>query len=121
MLLNETADRRGVLTEIHPRMPLVLPPHAWRQWLAGDVAVARTLLDPPPPAYLAGLEIRPVGTAVGDVRNDGPRLVEPSELWDKTFAHKPWVLKHDGVVYHYYCAVGNEGRCIALATSRRMS
>ena len=52
---------------------------------------------------------------------DGPRLVEPSELWDKTFAHKPWVLKHEGVVYHYYCAVGNEGRCIALATSRRMS
>jgi len=51
----------------------------------------------------------------------GARLVEPSELWDKTFAHKPWVLKHDGVVYHYYCAVGNEGRCIALATSRSMT
>ena len=51
----------------------------------------------------------------------GPRLVEPSEPWDKTFAHKPWVLMHDGVVYHYYCAVGDEGRCIALATSKRMS
>jgi hypothetical protein len=28
------------------------------------------------------------------------------------------VLKHDGVVYHFYCAVGDEGRVIALATSK---
>lgn len=49
---------------------------------------------------------------------DGEPLVRPSEPFDKTFAHKPWVLKHDGVVYHYYCAVGTEGRVIALATSR---
>ena len=48
----------------------------------------------------------------------GPDLIAPSEPWDKTFAHKPWVLKHDGVVYHFYCAVGNEGRVIALATSK---
>jgi predicted GH43/DUF377 family glycosyl hydrolase len=49
---------------------------------------------------------------------EGPHLVEPSEPWDATYAHKPWVLKHDGVVYHFYCAVGNEGRVIALATSK---
>lgn len=49
---------------------------------------------------------------------EGPHLVEPSEPYDKQFAHKPWVLKHDGVVYHFYCAVGTEGRVIALATSR---
>jgi predicted GH43/DUF377 family glycosyl hydrolase len=48
----------------------------------------------------------------------GPDLIAPSEPWDQTFAHKPWVLKHDGVVYHFYCAVGNEGRVIALATSK---
>jgi predicted GH43/DUF377 family glycosyl hydrolase len=51
----------------------------------------------------------------------GPHLVESSEPWDKTFAHKPWLLKHDGVVYHFYCAVGNEGRLIALATSRDLT
>ncbi|MCC6144545.1 MAG: hypothetical protein IT368_12130 [Candidatus Hydrogenedentes bacterium] len=45
------------------------------------------------------------------------RLIEPSEPWDKQYAHKPWVIKHDGVVYHYYCAVGDQGRVIALATS----
>ena len=48
---------------------------------------------------------------------EGPDLIAPSEPWDKQFAHKPWLLKHDGVVYHFYCAVGTEGRAIALATS----
>ena len=50
--------------------------------------------------------------------SDGPHLVAPSEPFDHTFAHKPWVLKHAGVVYHFYCAVGTEGRVIAVATSR---
>ena len=49
---------------------------------------------------------------------EGPHLVEPSEPYDQQFAHKPWVIRHDGVVYHYYCAVGDQGRVIALATSR---
>jgi len=48
----------------------------------------------------------------------GPDLIAPSLPWDKTYAHKPWVLKHDGLVYHFYCAVGTEGRVIAVATSR---
>ena len=47
----------------------------------------------------------------------GPNLVQPSEPYDKSYAHKPWVLKYNGVVYHFYCAVGAEGRVIALATS----
>ena len=49
---------------------------------------------------------------------DGEPLIKPSADFDRTHAHKPWVLKHDGVVYHYYCAVGSKGRGIALATSR---
>ncbi len=50
----------------------------------------------------------------------GPDLISPSEPWDREFAHKPYLIKHDGVVYHFYCAVGNEGRVIALATSRKL-
>lgn len=38
--------------------------------------------------------------------------------YDGTHAHKPWVLKHEGVVYHFYCAVGAQGRGLALATSK---
>lgn len=47
----------------------------------------------------------------------GPNLIQPSEPFDQTYAHKPWMLKHKGIVYHFYCAVGTEGRVIALATS----
>jgi predicted GH43/DUF377 family glycosyl hydrolase len=47
----------------------------------------------------------------------GPNLIQPGEPFDHTYAHKPWVLKYKGVVYHFYCAVGDQGRVIALATS----
>jgi len=50
----------------------------------------------------------------------GPHLVESSEPWDKGLAHKPWVIKHNGVVYHFYCAGGDQGRVIALATSKEI-
>ncbi len=48
----------------------------------------------------------------------GEDLVKPSEPWDSKYAHKPWVVKHGGVVYHFYNAVGDQGRVIALATSQ---
>lgn len=48
----------------------------------------------------------------------GPNLVEPSEPYDKQYAHKPWMIKWKGVVYHFYNAVGTQGRVIALATSK---
>jgi len=48
---------------------------------------------------------------------NGEPLIQPSESYDKTYAHKPFVLKHHGVVYHFYCAVGDQGRGIAVATS----
>ena len=49
---------------------------------------------------------------------DGAPLVGPGEPYDRSYAHKPWVVKWKGVVYHFYCAVGDEGRVIALATSQ---
>lgn len=49
---------------------------------------------------------------------EGQNLIEPTEGFDKQFAHKPWVIKWNGVVYHFYNAVGDKGRVIALATSR---
>lgn len=52
---------------------------------------------------------------------EGRPLVEPKEEWENTFAHKPFVLKHNGVVYHYYCACNDkEERFIAVATSKEM-
>lgn len=51
----------------------------------------------------------------------GEPLIQSSEPLDRKFAHKPWLVKHDGVVYHFYCAVGDQGRVIALATSRNFT
>ena len=49
---------------------------------------------------------------------DGDDLVNPSESYDSIYAHKPFVVKHNSVVYHFYCAVDGQGnRGIALATS----
>jgi len=47
----------------------------------------------------------------------GPDLVAPSQPYDNKYAHKPWVVKYKGIVYHFYCAVGDQGRVVALATS----
>ncbi|WP_019819677.1 LamG-like jellyroll fold domain-containing protein [Saccharomonospora saliphila] len=47
----------------------------------------------------------------------GPHLVSSSEPYDSVYAHKPWVINHNGVVYHFYNAVTPRGRRIALATS----
>ena len=49
---------------------------------------------------------------------EGADLVYPSKPYDDMFAHKSYVLKHQGVVYHFYCAVNHAGqRGIAVATS----
>lgn len=44
-------------------------------------------------------------------------LISPGEDYDAVYAHKPWVIRWNGVVYHFYNAVGNQGRVIALASS----
>lgn len=50
---------------------------------------------------------------------EGENLIQSSEPYDELYAHKSWVLKHKGVVYHFYCAVNKAGdRGIAVATSK---
>jgi predicted GH43/DUF377 family glycosyl hydrolase len=50
---------------------------------------------------------------------NGDNLIGPSEPYDELYAHKPSVIKYDGVVYHFYCAVNKkEQRGIAVATSK---
>ena len=66
----------GELARVHHRMPLVLPRSAWAGWLDPTRADVAELLVPPGPALVAGLELRPVGPAVGNVANDGPALIE---------------------------------------------
>ncbi|GGW85492.1 SOS response-associated peptidase [Streptomyces noursei] len=68
-------DGPRTLAEIHPRMPLVLPPDRWDAWLdpaRTDPDDLRALLAPPPPGLMRA---HPVPTGVSNVRNNGPELV----------------------------------------------
>jgi putative SOS response-associated peptidase YedK len=71
-----TTAALGPLATVHDRMPLLLPPQRWHDWLhrpGPDPA----LLAATPASLVANVEIRPVGPAVGNVRNDGPDLITP--------------------------------------------
>lgn len=49
---------------------------------------------------------------------NGDDLIKSSEPYDAKYAHKPYVVKWKGVVYHFYCAVDKKDtRGIAVATS----
>ena len=61
------------LAYVHDRMPLLIEPARWQEWLTTDQP--GQLLEPPTSTYRAGIELRPVGDAVGDVRQ--PARVGP--------------------------------------------
>ena len=70
------ADGPHALAEIHPRMPLMLTPDRWDAWLdpaRTDVGELRELLAPP---HSGLMRAYPVGTAVSNVRNNGPELLK---------------------------------------------
>lgn len=68
-----TAPARGALAGVHGRMPLLLPSDRWGDWLNGPSESAELLL-PTPDELISEIDIRPVGPAVGNVRNNGPQL-----------------------------------------------
>lgn len=47
----------------------------------------------------------------------GEVLMTTTRPFERSSAHKPWIVKHNGVVYQYYSAVGDQGFGIAVATS----
>ncbi|MFC5938247.1 SOS response-associated peptidase [Corynebacterium choanae] len=62
---------------LHDRMPVMLTAETAAAWIAGDPATAQTIIDNPPSQLYESLRIRPVGTAVGNVRNQGAELLAP--------------------------------------------
>ena len=69
-----TTAATGELARIHDRMPLLLPRRAWAGWLDPARPDPSDLLVPDP-APLDRIELRPVGSAVGNVANNGPGLI----------------------------------------------
>ncbi len=70
-----TTDANKDMSDVHNRMPLMLEPDEWNTWLGEetDPEEAATLLRPP---RLGLLDRHKVSTAVNNVRNNGPELIE---------------------------------------------
>ncbi len=71
-----TGEPTVLVATVHDRMPVMLPPSAWGQWLDPDFADLDALgkLLVPAPARL--MTVHPVSTAVNNVRQKGPELIE---------------------------------------------
>lgn len=72
-----TTSAEDSLGRIHDRMPLMLKPERYADWLdprITDVDRVRGLVEPAAPGRL---EAYPVSTAVNNVRNNGAHLLDP--------------------------------------------
>jgi putative SOS response-associated peptidase YedK len=77
-----TTTATDELGRIHDRMPLLVEPERYAEWLdpgVDDLDRLRRLLVPAAPGRLTAY---PVATTVSNVKNDGPELVEPLPLDD---------------------------------------
>jgi putative SOS response-associated peptidase YedK len=74
-----TADAEGGMVDVHDRRPVVLSPELAREWVDEATTTHRAeqiLLHQGRPAE--DFEWHPVDRAVGNVRNDGPELIQPA-------------------------------------------
>lgn len=84
-----TTSANATMAPVHDRMPVILAESAWDGWLDPanqDAAALKELLVPAPDDLL---DAYPVARAVGNVRNNGPHLLDPApadELAEATAA-----------------------------------
>jgi len=71
-----TTAANATMQALHERMPVILQPADYGPWLSRDTAPERLgqLLAPCPDGMLS---MHPVSKAVGNVRNEGARLIAP--------------------------------------------
>lgn len=67
-----TTEANPKMSEVHERMPVILPQADYANWLAGGEGLLQSCPD-------NVIDIRRVGRAVNNARNEGPRLIEPDE------------------------------------------
>jgi putative SOS response-associated peptidase YedK len=75
-----TGSANEKMSEIHDRMPVILPPHAWATWLdpeVDDPDLLGTFLVPAPSELIT---FHPVSTEVNNARNHGAHLVDPIDV-----------------------------------------
>ena len=69
-----TTEANRQLAAIQDRMPVTIERHGWSLWLSEVEGGPASLLRPAPEDVL---RVWPVGKAVGNVKNEGPELIEP--------------------------------------------
>ncbi len=74
-----TGEPNEKVAEVHDRMPVMLPPDKWDEWLDrdNDDTTALQGLLVPAPAQL--IRLHPVSTDVNNVRNNGAELIEEAD------------------------------------------
>jgi len=77
-----TTDAEDDVGHIHDRMPLMVEKDRWSSWLDPTTKDKDALLGLLVPASPGALEAYPVSTAVSNVRNNGPELMDPLPLED---------------------------------------
>ncbi|MET0740068.1 MAG: SOS response-associated peptidase [Candidatus Nanopelagicales bacterium] len=77
-----TTTSEDAVGHIHDRMPLLVEPDRWGQWLDPDFSDPEQLTSLLMPAAPGRLDAYPVSTAVNNVRNNGPELLAPLPLDD---------------------------------------
>ena len=74
-----TTKPHDAVAPVHDRMPVLLPPSAYADWLQAPPGEASRLLALLVP-WAGELEATPVGRAVNDARHDAPDCLEPERL-----------------------------------------
>lgn len=74
VITTQATDEVG---EIHDRMPMVIVPELWDDWLDPDNTEVSQLQAAMSPAMSGAITSYPVSTDVNYVRNNGPELIRP--------------------------------------------
>jgi putative SOS response-associated peptidase YedK len=75
-----TMSAVGPIAELHDRMPVMLPPQLWSDWLGAGPDEAPHLHAAVSALGVPRVHAQPVTSRVNDVRNEGPELLEPGEV-----------------------------------------
>jgi putative SOS response-associated peptidase YedK len=71
-----TTTPNELCAEVHNRMPVILPPETWTEWLAEEPADEAALKEMLVPYPAERMTMWPVDKRVGNVKNNDPSLIE---------------------------------------------
>lgn len=74
-----TTTANALMSPIHHRMPVIIPPDARQPWLTTPAAAATQLMSLLAPSPAGLLRMHAVAPAVNRVGHDGPELIAPIE------------------------------------------